>query len=686
MPRVPRAASAWDITALLNAAYPKADLAERHLWLVRLMEWLRQPRPARAESTGTAPADRDAERAIPLPVVRLRHLLRLLDQHPEHRAQVQGLLQAFWQEIDAAALFADYGFAPRVQLGSELMSRLRHRLLPGTPETRDLAELFRLLFVPSDGTWLAAIDEGTLTRLTALMAPAGEDHGWRRSMAVAINILVSAVHGGGFSPPLRKRMSVELLSDKPFRQLPSAADSLRRALDEGDHAAALREAHYLRALLDACRRANASITEHLEEFGVSVDIVFEMDQLHARTLRIEQLLECVLSPQPARDLHRLLVELVRVEGELQGIRSLMSRHYSLLARRVAQRNAETGEHYITRDRREYRAMLGRAAGGGLVLGFTTLVKFGLLGLAVSAFWTGLAAGINYSLSFVLIMLLHWTVATKQPAMTAPAMAEQLAKLPYAPGGAANDARAAAALEAFVDRIAQLTRSQAAGIFGNLALCAPVVLALQWGSQQLFGAPLVGVQQAGQTLNALTLLGPSVLFAAFTGVLLFASSFIAGWTENWFVFHRLDSAIAWNPRIVARLGAARAQRWAGWWRRNISGLTSNVSLGMMLGLVPPLAAFFGLPLDVRHVTLSTGQVAAAVGALGWASLNQPLLWWCVAGILATAVLNVTVSFVLAFKLAVRAQGLKARERGAIQAALRRRLTRRPLDFIWPPRAA
>ena len=36
---------------------------------------------------------------------------------------------------------------------------------------------------------------------------------------------------------------------------------------------------------------------------------------------------------------------------------------------------------------------------------------------------------------------------------------------------------------------------------------------------------------------------------------------------------------------------------------------------MLGLVPPIAAFFALPLDVRHVTLATGQLAAAVGALG-----------------------------------------------------------------------
>ncbi len=43
----------WDLTALLNAADPKAPRPERHLWLVRLIEWLRHghaewmPMPAR---------------------------------------------------------------------------------------------------------------------------------------------------------------------------------------------------------------------------------------------------------------------------------------------------------------------------------------------------------------------------------------------------------------------------------------------------------------------------------------------------------------------------------------------------------------------------------------------------------------------------------------------------------------
>ena len=42
------AAARWDLTALLNAADPKAATVERHLWLVRLLEWVREPGPQAA--------------------------------------------------------------------------------------------------------------------------------------------------------------------------------------------------------------------------------------------------------------------------------------------------------------------------------------------------------------------------------------------------------------------------------------------------------------------------------------------------------------------------------------------------------------------------------------------------------------------------------------------------------------
>jgi site-specific recombinase len=666
---MPDRAAPWDLTALLNAAAPTVDptahaqqpLAERHLWLIRAMEWLRH-----------APVP--GEPMTPTPVLRLKHLLNVLERHPEHRDNVALLLQQFWQGVDVAALFADFGFAPRTHFAGELLQRLRLKLLPQTPVTTDLGELFGLLFPhPDDALWLEAIDETTLHRLMALNA--AELTQWQAPLLDAIMFLSSSVRASGFSSSLRQRMSAELLVDAPFKQLARVAEAVCEQIrTPSEEAELLRNAQYLRALLDTCRQCADSVHEHLEEHGVSINVVFEVDQLRERTHRIEQLLTCVLSTDPSRDMTLLLADLVRTANERRSLRALFSRHYSLLARKVAERSAEKGEHYITRDRAEYAHMLRTAAGGGAVIAGTTLMKFALGALTVSAFWAGFLAGLNYAGSFVLVHVLHWTVATKQPAMTAPAMADKL-------GNLADDA----AVEGFVDEVAHLIRSQVAGILGNLSAVIPIVLAVQWLSRAAFGAPVVGLKDAQHVLDSLTFLGPTALFAAFTGVLLFASSLIAGWVENWFVWNRLDSAIAWNPNIVARLGAARAQRWAAYWRGNISGYASNISLGFLLGLVPAVAAFFGLPLEVRHVTLSTGQLAAAVGAQGWAVFQTSAFWWCVASIPAIAVLNLGVSFFLAFRVALRSRGIRLADRSRIYRAIRRRVWTAPSLFIVPPRS-
>ena len=679
--KTPQKKRGWDLTALLNAADPKASLPERHLWLIRLMEWLRHaPLESPADSTAT-----------PRPVLRLRHLLGVLDRHPEHQVRVAELLRRIWAEVDNAALLADFGFAPRMDLWGELGRRIRARVLPLTPATTDLGELFALLFPHADDAdWLLAIDGATLERLRTYVSPERGSIAWRAPFLDAIVFLASAVRASGFAPAIRQRMSPELLVDQPFRQLARVAEQFgdhaqalgsdpsraSNASNEGQatpatEAAMLQEAQYLRALLDTCRRCAGSVHEHLEAHGVSVDVVFEVDQLRERTLRIDSLLGCVISPEPAREITRLLAELVRTADERRSIRGLLSSHYSLLARKVAERSAETGQHYITRTRHEYRQMLLAAAGGGSVLAATTLIKFAVLALALSAFWGGFWAGLNYAASFVLIQLLHFTVATKQPAMTAPAMAEKLADL-------STDDN----VEGFVDEVAQLIRSQAAGIFGNLALVTPIVLAVQFGWNAAFGAPLVGHKDAQHVLETLTLLGWTPFFAAFTGVLLFTSSLIAGWVENWFVWHRLDSAIAWNPRIVSKLGAVRAQRWGAYWRKNISGFASNISLGFMLGVIPVVALFFGLPIEVRHVTLSTGQLAAAVGSEGFGLMAHAPFWWCMAGIAATGVLNLTVSFFMAFRVALRSRGIRTVDRGRIYRAVSARLWKKPGSFIWP----
>jgi site-specific recombinase len=295
----------------------------------------------------------------------------------------------------------------------------------------------------------------------------------------------------------------------------------------------------------------------------------------------------------------------------------------------------------------------------------------VVALALSAFWSGFVASLAYAASFVLIQLLHFTLATKQPAMTAPAMAAKL-----------KDLRSTEAVGEFVDEVTHLVRSQVAAVLGNVLMVVPVVVLISAGIQFGLGHPMIDAKEAEHVLRTLSLLGPTLLWAAFTGAVLFTASIIGGWVENWFVLYRLASAMRYNPRITRALGVPRARRWAAFMHDNISGFTSNIALGFMLGLIPPMTGFFGLELEVRHVTLSAGQLAAAAAALGWESLRLPALWWCVAAIPLIGALNLGISFYLAFRLALQAHNVSGVDRARIRSAIWARWRSRPASFFVP----
>ena len=642
---------------LLQSLDPAASLAQRHLWLMAALRWVRGD-------------ESDAQTSV----LRVRAFLEAIEGDAALAARWHAWWRRFTDTVDMTPLLADHGFAPRTAFTSELNHRLRRKVLPGTPETTDLAELYGLL-LPSafDVQWIKGLDSATLQRLRALLLTEADERHWSAEVMDALTFCVSQVSATGFASEIRIRMSPEAQQARPFHELPSDFEALRQAVQRGGarSEASLAAAERLRAQLDACRHAAYTVYSHLEEHGVSVGIVFRLRQLRERIVRIKQLLDCLQSDQPERATAGLLADLVQVGIEGRSVRALIASSSQLTAAKVAERSAESGEHYITRNLAEYKDMLGKAAGGGAVLGFTTWAKFGLYSLGLSAFWGGLAAGLNYAISFVVIMLLHLTVATKQPAVTAPAMVAKL-----------RDIKQVGAVRRFVDEVAHLLRSQIAAILGNIGLVIPMVLLISAVLWFTTGTAMITEDKALHTLHAHHLLGPTALFAAFTGVLLFASSIIAGWVENWFVFHRLDSAMAHNPRFTRWLGVARARRWADFMRANISGFASNISLGFMLGIIPAVAAFFGLGLEVRHVTLSAGQVTAAAASLGWAVLREPAFWWAVAGVVVIGPLNLAVSFYLAFRLALKAQNVSAVNRQHIRRAIWRRARVAPLSFFWP----
>ncbi len=273
--------------------------------------------------------------------------------------------------------------------------------------------------------------------------------------------LASAVRASGFSPALRQRMSAELLVDQPFRQLARVAEQFREhaeAAGAAGEAALLQEAQYLRALLDTCRLCAGSVHDHLEAHGVSVDVVFEVDQLRERTRRIDALLNCVDQPRAgARDRPADRATWCaggRAPQHPRADVAATTRCWRARSPSAAPRPASTTSPATAPSTgaccapRPAAARCWRAPRLHQVRGAGALGLSRVLGrLRAGRELRGAASCWSSSL--------HFTVATKQPAMTAPAMAEKLADV-------SSDARC----EGFVDEVAQLIRSQAAGIFGN----------------------------------------------------------------------------------------------------------------------------------------------------------------------------------------------------------------------------
>jgi site-specific recombinase len=675
----PHTADPRDLTRLLDALDPGADLVTRHLWLIRLFAWVRGEHPSVAGA-----------------LARLNLLLDAVAARPGMALRVHALWRRLLESVDATVLLADFGFASRSAFLSELGERVKQKLVPATPQTTDASELF-LLVLPSrfDAQWMSALDEPLLQRLLALLQgdPAPPDltalpcaTPWQSTLLDALTYCTSQVRATGFAPELRLRMSASARETEAFHGLSADVDAVRAAFlrfvtasHQGEATDLFTDAlaeldaalQQFRLRLEACRHAAATVYVHLDEHGISVGLVFRLRQLRERLLRIRALMDCLVSSNTQQSTARLMTHLVNVGQDRRSVRALFAANASLLAAKVAERNSETGENYITRTRIEYHRMLGKAAGGGAVTAITTALKFGVSALGLTAFWAGLLLGLMYAASFTLIQLLHFTLATKQPAMTAPAMAAKL-----------KDIQMPGALAEFVDEVTHLVRSQVAAVLGNVGVVFPAVLLLSATIQWMSGDPMISTKDATYVLGSLTLWGPTVLFAVFTGVLLFASSLIAGWVENTFVLLRLHSALQYNPRITASLGVARAARWAHFMRDNICAFAASISLGLMLGLVPAFMDFFGLGVQVRHVTLSAGQLAAACAALGWGVVHEASFWACLAAIPVIGALNLTVSFYLAFLLALKAHNITGVDRVRIRRVIWLRWRTAPWSFFWP----
>jgi site-specific recombinase len=420
----------------------------------------------------------------------------------------------------------------------------------------------------------------------------------------------------------------------------------------------------------------AEIHRLVERDGVSTHVVYGLEVIERCLARMSAMVDVMAaSPLPPRPeaLRRVLVALAASVHQDRSALHLIRWNTHLLQRRIVERSGRTGEHYVTATRAEYRQMWVAAAGGGLLVVGTAAIKTALSAWHAPDFVHGVAYGLNYAVSFLLLQRFHLVLATKQPAMTAAALAAIVRDR-------SGDDRA----DQIVDYFARICRSQLAAVLGNVIVVSLGAFAFVHLWHFAAGRPFMTGEEASAVYTQLSPLNSgTVFYAAITGVILWLASVVGGWFDNFCAYHRLSLAIAQHPagRYLKR---ERLARWGQSLVENGSGWATNVSLGFMLGMTPAIGHFFGLPLDVRHVTLNAGILSLASASLGQRWFGEGTVLHGMAGVSVMFVLNLGVSFLLALMTAARAYELPAHENAALLRALYRHVRHAPLDFVIPPR--
>lgn len=666
--QAPRHAAVRQLHQLLSSCEPRAPLAVRLDWLEDLTAWVTK--------RGRMPGERAAS-----PVTaRLEFLLEVLEALPEAASSMRELIRSVLAETSAVRLFTDTGLPSQQGFLAEAADRLSKSLLPQAPELHDTAQLLLRLFPTARAaSWLEGLSAELRERLLGtLWNPRAGEVGespflevLRPALRDAVLVLSARIAALGLADDVRARSGARVLAESPFVRLRKGCDAFLED-DSPERVAECREA------IGACRRKLKAVTAHLEESGVRVDLVYRLDLISQYLARLYTLL-ALLAPGGAGVAGdaglRFSLSLVRGGIRDRSLRDLGRRNVRLIARKVIERAGSSGEHYITVDAPEYHRMISSAGGGGVLTAFTALFKF-LVGWAnLPPLVEGAASALNYAGSFVAMQLFGFTLATKQPSMTAAALAGALKE---------TSETQAPDLEGLVDQIACIARSQLAAVIGNLGMVVPSALLIDGALRLLRGRPLLEVEAATYVARSLDPLHSGTLaYAVLTGVCLWLASIGAGALENWAVYRRLPAALASHRAIRRWLGPERAERFSRLFLRHISGFGGSLSLGLLLAGVPLLGKLSGLPLDVRHVTLSTGALTFAGASLGSAWVLTAEFARAAVGVAFIGLLNFGVSFALALYVALRAREVGALGQLRLVKALLLRFVRSPRAFFLPP---
>ncbi|HEY3740374.1 MAG TPA: hypothetical protein VGL53_11040 [Bryobacteraceae bacterium] len=612
-----RLAEAQELLATIPARTDSSD----HVWLHDLLDW-----------TLSASSHIRTER--------LSVLTTELTSHP-NRAILEQRLREMWQHESAARVLAEAGLPDEVVFLHELGSRLLRNIIPSEEMEGDLYALLDSLdLTEADANWIASLPPDLFDYWSALLAPG------RVAVAEAAKLLGARAAGVALSRDLVRLCSPAFEVGSPFFDLLLNVNAV--TLDpEGTSRQNWANCR------SSCLQTVQAIYRTIEKRGASAPIVFRLRYITASLRRIDTLVKILAGESVNRT---LTVDVVRGFADQRGLRNLIRLTTRRLARKVVEQAGRAGEHYVAHNRDTWRKMGIGALGAGVITSFTALFKYALSGISAAPLLIGVAVSANYAISFILMQLLGLLLASKMPSATGATLAS-------------NDSEDddAAQSEARIRLISSITSTQFIVTLGNIVATVPMALLIDRLWIFVRHEPFLSHATAEHGVAQMNpLLSFTIPFAILTGIFLWMSSLFSGWTANWMAVRNLTSAIQNSFRLRRTIGPAAARRVAEFTDHHLPGIAGYACLGVLLGFVPVFFTLWGIPLQVRHVTLASASLTYDADRLFYdGALETKAFLAALAGLLITGVLNFVTSFSVGLMVAARAREVTPSEKGLVR---------------------
>lgn len=502
----------------------------------------------------------------------------------------------------------------------------------------------------------------------------------KKELLFCMNILSWRVTGSAMEVEVVRMAPQYRNFDNPFLALQNELEELAAEFEKNPglqlHS---KDSRYkqIKIYIEQCLEFVNISFKNSSKYGISGKINQSLLKIRQQVQRIYETIQLLVIDEEKYVLinsKQLVFNILSYKSHRNNISELINDSTRLISHLITNHTAETGAHYITSTRKEYMTMFYKASGGGIIVGALCVLKMLYGYVPGSDFSHAFLYSMNYAMGFVMIYLMGFTLATKQPAMTAATMTKVLSE----EGNIKTDSKE------FAHLVSKLFRSQFIAFVGNVLLSFPIALIIIYGLDVFFSQNLAVERSDKLLIDLDPFKSKAVLHACIAGFYLFISGIISGNIGNNSVFYQIPERISKNLSIRRLLGKNFAKGLSKYYAKNWPGIVSNFWFGVFLGATAPVGLFLGLDLDIRHITFAAGNFA--LGLYG-KDFTIDSYTFCISlfTVFLIGFFNFAVSFSLSMFLAFRSRKLNFGQVSEIYKGIFRYFLKNPLRFFIPLRS-